>query len=208
MKNSGRSFDLWALVVRILILTCLIQVGLVGSCCGEDAFSFCEEREEKILITDELRPDGEKAVRAVFRVKADPDLVYQTLRDVERFPEFMPNSERVEILEQRDGFQIVKFSGSRGVFKADIVMERLLDNARRRIDWHLVEGPPRALSGYWQVERENEKKGALITYYNYLDAGRLIPDFLVRIFLRDDIRAMAATIRKRVEGGGICQSEE
>ena len=68
--------------------------------------------------------------------------------------------------------------------------------------------PPKVVSGYCQVESENKENGIVIIYSNYLDAGRLIPDFLVRSLLRDDVRVLVVNIRKRVEGDGTWQSNE
>ncbi len=196
-------------VIRIISLTCFFLIGAAGYCHGEGAVvSDYERTNEDLMITEALRPDGKKTLRAVFHVKADPDLVYRTLRDVEFFPEFMPNSDRVEILERGERFQIVKFSGSRGFFRADIVMKRMLSDEERRIEWCLVQGPPREVSGYWQVGGETRDGRVMVAYSNYMDAGRLIPDFVARSLLKDDIRAMVVSIRKRVEGEATRPADE
>lgn len=192
---------------RFFCVLCLVLGGLAGPCYGEGSLAHFEETYGEVVLGEELRPDGKKALRAVFHVKADPDLVYRTLRDVERFPEFMPDSKRVKILEKGERHQIVAFSGSRGPLRADIVMKRVVDDRERRIEWSLVKGPPRELSGYWQVAGETRDGGVFVAYSNYMNAGQLIPDFLARSLLRSDIRAMVVNIRKRVESGGTWQSD-
>lgn len=163
----------------------------------------------KPVITVEKREDGKKIVRSVFFLKADPDLVYRTLRDVEKFTEFMPGAAAVEVLERDTNYQVVKFSGSRGLLSGDIVMKREIDDINRRIDWILVDGPPREVCGYWYVEKDPENESVSIVHYsNYVDAGALIPDFLVRKYLSEDIKRMVPNIIRRVESGGTWVSDD
>jgi ribosome-associated toxin RatA of RatAB toxin-antitoxin module len=162
-----------------------------------------------LIIKNEKRKDGKKAISAVFILKADPELVYSTLRDVEKFSEFMPGSADVEILEKGTNYQEVRFSGSRGIFSADIVVRRIIDDSNKRIDWNIVTGQLREMCGYWYVERDNQRESLTIVHYNnFVDAGTLIPDFLVRKYLREDIKRMVPNIIKRVESGGTWLSND
>ena len=104
-----------------------------------------------LIIRNEKSEDGKKFVTTVFNLEADPELIYITLRDVEKFPEFVPGSAQVKILESGNNYQVVKHSGSRGLLSADIVMRRIIDN-NKRLEWKLVDGPPWEVSGYWHVE--------------------------------------------------------
>ena len=162
-----------------------------------------------LIITNEKSEDGKKFITTVFNIEADTELVYITLRNVEKFPEFMPGSAEVKILENGSNYQVVKFSGSRGFLSADIVMRRTIDDNNKRIEWKLVEGPLSEVCGYWRVERDNKKKSVAIVHYsNYVDAGALIPGFLVRKYLYEDIKKMVPNIKKRVESGGTWMSDE
>lgn len=163
----------------------------------------------KLVITNEKREDGKKIVSTAFVLKADPEQVYNVLRDVEKFTEFMPGAADVEILEKGKDFQVVKFSGSRGLLSGDITMKRKIDDDNRRIEWNLVDGPPREVCGYWHVERDREKESLTVVHYsNYVDAGALIPGILVRKYLHDDIKRMVPNIIKRVESGGTWLSDD
>ena len=170
--------------------------------------TYAADRSEAsgLIITNEKRADGKKAVTAVFSVNADPELVYHTLRDVERFPEFMPGSAAVKMLEKKAGYQVVKFSGSRGLLSADIVMKRIIDDKNRKIEWSIVDGPPKEVSGYWSVGSNDN--GSIVHYSNYVDAGLLIPGFLVRKYLIEDIQRMVPNIIRRIESGGTWLSGE
>ena len=162
-----------------------------------------------LVITDEKIEGGKKAVKAVFVLKAEPEQVYYILRDVERFTEFMPGSAEVEILEKDTDYQVVKFSGKRGLLSGDVIMKRNIDDNRRRIEWNLVDGPPREVSGYWYVEKSpNSESETVVHYLNYIDAGTLIPGFLVRKYIHSDIKKMVPNIIKRVESVGAWMSDD
>ena len=191
-----KCFIIFFYTLIIILLTSVIT-------CAVD-----KKSDINLVIKNEKREDGKKAVTAVFVLKADPELVYATLRDVEKFPEFMPGSADVEILEKGDSYQIVKFSGSRGLFSADIVMKRIIDDKNKRIEWCLVDGPPREVSGYWYVEKDKKNGSVLVHYSNHVNAGMLIPGFMVRKILFEDIQKMVPNILKRVKSGGTWMSEE
>jgi hypothetical protein len=114
MKNS-------ILIVLFMFLLPVSQAGM----------SSAQEKGEGLDIKHEEREDGKKCVKATFILDGDPELIYNTLLQVEKFPEFMPGSAKVEILECGDNYQVVKFSGQRGMFSADIVMKRVIARKKK-----------------------------------------------------------------------------
>ncbi|MBN1904773.1 MAG: SRPBCC family protein [Deltaproteobacteria bacterium] len=162
-----------------------------------------------LKISTEKGKDGKRHIRASFNLKADPDEVYNTLLDVELFPEFMPGSADVKMVEKSSDYQIVRFSGNRGLLSGDVVMKRIRDLQKRQIEWFLIDGLPKEVRGYWLVETDkNDKSLTVVHYSNYVDAGTLVPGFLVRKFLYEDIEKMVPNIIKRVESGGKWVSDE
>jgi len=162
---------------------------------------------EGVRITEEKMPEGRVAIQAVFRIDAPPDQVYKTLRDVSRFPEFMPGTREVRILESGEGYQVASFLGDGGLLESNVVMKRILADTERRISWTLVEGRAREMKGFWLVREAEEKGGTLVTYRNYVDAGALIPGAIVREYLKKGVPPMVAALRKRVLSGGTWRSE-
>lgn len=172
-------------------------------------FFLCSADDSNLVITTEKDDNGKKFIMAEFTLKADPELVYHLFRDVKKFSEFMPGSADVDILEKGTGYQVVKFSGSRGLLSGDIVMRRNIDDSSKKIGWSLVKGAPREVCGFWQVEKDKKRESFSIVHYtNYVDAGALIPGILVRKYLREDVKKMVPNIIKRVESDGTWVSEE
>ncbi len=186
-------------VAVFIILSCLSVTCTAG-----------DRSDKNLVITYEKNEDGKKYIKAVFKLDADPEKVYRTLRDVEMFPEFMPGSAAVEIIEKKEKHQVVKFSGSRGLLSADITMKRFIDDENKKIGWTILDGPPKEVNGYWLV-KENSKKGepkSVVYYTNYVDAGVLVPGFLVRKYMREDVERMVPNIIKRVKSDGTWLSED
>jgi ribosome-associated toxin RatA of RatAB toxin-antitoxin module len=165
-------------------------------------------RAQQVQLSSERMADGKTAIKAVFRIIAAPEAVYETLRDAARFPEFMPDTREVRIVETGPGYQIAYFWGGAGLFESKLTLKREYDDRRQRISWSLVSGRPRAVTGFWQIEKEPARQGAVVTYVNHIDAGIWIPDAVARAFIRKDIDHMAANLRKRVLSGNVWKSEE
>jgi len=162
-----------------------------------------------VIISNEKTVNGKTAVKATFRMEAKPEIVYVTLRDTSSFPEFMPNAKKVQVLESGAGYQIIRFLGSSSFWKSDVIIKQIFDDTDRHISWTLIKGnKARAVDGFWRVETERNSQGSFVTYLNYVDAGALIPDFIVRHFLRNDISQMVANLRKRVNSYGVWKSKE
>ena len=191
---------------RIILIFHIIITLISGSFA---TYATDKSSDTNLVITSEKRDDGKKFITAVFNLNADSDLVYNTLREVKKFPEFMPGSADVELIENDKNIQIVKFSGSRGFLSGDILMKRIFNEKNKIIEWSLVEGPLREVCGSWRVEKDNKKETITVVYYStYVDAGLLIPGFLVRKYLNEDIQRMVPNIKKRVESGGLWMSDE
>lgn len=152
--------------------------------------------------------NGKTAVRATFHVCGDCVSVYGTLRDAEKFPEFMPNTRAVTVLETGKEYRIVNFRGGTGIFKTDITLKRFCDDRQQRISWSLVAGQPKSCDGFWQVQPASEGAGTMVVYENTIDLHLLIPDVLVRSFLKKSLRETAECLRRRVQSNGVWTSQE
>ena len=164
--------------------------------------------DETVHFSRVAQDDTHTALRASFLVRGDADAVYEILRDAEKFPEFMPNTDEVQVLEQAGDHQIVSFKGSSGLFKSEVVLRRVADNCSRRISWSLVRGSLKSSEGFWAVEHDTMCGASRVTYSNTVDAKLPVPGSLVRSFLQKSIDDTAVNLRKRVASNGTWQSKE
>jgi len=185
-----------------------IIMGLVaGTCCQAAQDSAHFDCDSTVHFSRHAGPDSGTELRATFLVQGDPDEVYRTLRDAERFPEFMPGTSEVRVLEKHPDCQIVSFKGARGIFEAEVVLRRVSDDTRRRISWSLVRGSLKSSDGFWLVEPYSRCGAALVSYANTVEARPLVPARLIHSFLRGSIEDTAECLRRRVASGGVWQSD-
>jgi ribosome-associated toxin RatA of RatAB toxin-antitoxin module len=158
-----------------------------------------------VKISEEKTAGGKTALKAIFFIHGEPDLVYEILKDASRFPEFMPDTLEAKIIESGADFHVAGFTGSNGLIQSRLVMRRIFADHERRISWTQVEGSAREVQGSWVVKAENG--GSTVTYWSFVDAGALVPDGLVRAYQKDSIPPMVANLRLRVHSGGNWKSE-
>jgi ribosome-associated toxin RatA of RatAB toxin-antitoxin module len=163
--------------------------------------------DDGVYFSRSVELDARTALRAAFHVHGDVDDVYRTLRDAERFPEFMPGTHEVIVLEDSAEFQIVSFKGGRGLFATEVVLRRTSDDQQRRISWSLVRGSLKSSDGFWSVEPDTHCGTALVTYFNIVDAKLPLPARVIHSFLRRNIEETAECLRQRVASNGMWQSD-
>ncbi len=81
-------------------------------------------------------------------VARPPELVYQIVEDVERYPEFVPGCSEAKILERHAGEVIARLVVKRGPLRTDFTTRNRFEPGRS-IHMDLVEGPFRTLEGKW-----------------------------------------------------------
>lgn len=95
-------------------------------------------------------------VESVVQINADVDKVFNLARDVESFPEFMPDVKSVVILEKNeDGTRTVtEFTGIIKEFKTTMkwVEEDTWDLEAKTCKFDLVRGDFKSYSGTWTFE--------------------------------------------------------
>src|SRR5947207_6236705 len=87
-------------------------------------------------------------------INAGVETVYRTAKDVERFPEFMPDVKSLRVLERSEEGRhtVVEWVGLIPEFKLTVkwVEEDHWDDAAHTCDFQLVSGDFKSYSGRWQ----------------------------------------------------------
>jgi len=151
-------------------------------------------------------------VEAEIIIAAEPDAVYAVARDVERFPEFMPDVERVTVVERSGDRVVSEWVGVVREFNRKIawVEEDRWDDSARRCDFAMVRGDWDKYQGSWTFEPAPETAGkpaqegtrvrlALEFELNVPLIGPLIKGLLVRL-VRKNCEQMLEGLRRRVGG--------
>jgi ribosome-associated toxin RatA of RatAB toxin-antitoxin module len=81
-------------------------------------------------------------------VARSPELLYQIVEDVERYPEFVPGCTEAKILERSAGEVVARLVVKRGPLRTDFTTRNRLEPGRS-IHMDLIDGPFRVLEGHW-----------------------------------------------------------
>lgn len=203
-----------------------LQIGAASGCASnlDDDFAWAGARNGKVLESEPARlaendaahepliiaqASGRLLSMPVIEVKrtiaAPMDKVIEIARDVERYPEFMPDVKSVKVLEQSDDGkrQKVEWVGVIKQFSREIrwIQEDTWDEANNRVDFVQVEGDYDKMQGYWQFTPNGDKT----EFVNYLDYEYNVPllgplltkviDFLVR----QNLNSIMDSIEKRAQ---------
>lgn len=134
------------------------------------------------------------------------DAVYECAKDIERFPEFMPDVKDVKIIERGENGRIVS---EWSAYIPDFMMtvkwteEDLWDDAAKCCDFTLVKGDYASYSGKWTFAEDNGgiRFDSIVDYeYDVPLIGALIKG-LVQRKVQENVDQILKSVKEKIEGG-------
>ncbi|HTX56126.1 MAG TPA: SRPBCC family protein [Candidatus Acidoferrales bacterium] len=102
-------------------------------------------------------------VESRIAIAAPARAVYELAKDQERFPEFMPDVETVEVLERHAGRVISRWKTLVEEAPIEWTEEDRFDDGALRIDYALLEGDLDTFEGSWTFEERDGLTHVLLT---------------------------------------------
>ena len=140
-------------------------------------------------------------------INGPPDKVFALARDIESFPEFMPDLKKVTILEKNpDGNRVVsEFVGFIKDFRITIkwVEEDEWDEQAKTCKFKLVKGDFKSYSGMWTFEPADggTKYTSVIDFeYEIPLIGPIIKSLVAKL-MKQNVDNMLNAIKDKVESG-------
>ena len=140
-------------------------------------------------------------------INGPPDKVFALARDIESFPEFMPDLKKVTILEKNpDGNRVVsEFVGFIKDFRITIkwVEEDEWDEQAKTCKFKLVKGDFKSYSGVWKFEPADggTKYTSVIDFeYEIPLIGPIIKSLVAKL-MKQNVDNMLNAIKDKVESG-------
>lgn len=136
-------------------------------------------------------------------IKGDIDKVFECARDIEKFPEYMPDVKDVTVLE-RDGDRVVsEWTAYIPDFKMTVkwVEEDIWNKENHTCEFKLVKGDYAAYSGKWTFSEVDggTKFDSVVEYeYDVPLIGSLIKG-LVQRKVQENVDQILVGVKKRVE---------
>jgi ribosome-associated toxin RatA of RatAB toxin-antitoxin module len=140
-------------------------------------------------------------VEASTVIRAPLDRVYALAKDVERFPEFMPDLESVRVLERTSAGTVTQWVGVVQGRKIRWVEEDEWDDGRHVCTFRQRSGDFNRYQGTWRFEPAPEGTRTSLDVEFELDiplAGALLSN-LVRALMRKNCESMLAALKGRLE---------
>jgi ribosome-associated toxin RatA of RatAB toxin-antitoxin module len=136
-------------------------------------------------------------------IKGDIDKVFECARDIERFPEYMPDVKEVTVLE-RDGDRVVsEWTAYIPDFKMTVkwVEEDIWNKDAYTCEFKLIKGDYAAYSGKWTFSKveDGTKFDSVVEYeYEVPLIGSLIKG-LVQRKVQENVDQILIGVKRRVE---------
>jgi coenzyme Q-binding protein COQ10 len=107
-------------------------------------------------------------VETTIEIKAPAKKIYELAKDMERYPEFMPDVETVKILESKGNQTVTRWKTLVEEAPIEWTEIDIFDDARTRIDYRLIEGDLDKFQGAWTFEeRDGVTKVVLGVDYDF-----------------------------------------
>ena len=141
-----------------------------------------------------------RSVWAKVWVAAPPAAVFAVLTDYERFAEFMPLVDRVEVLERGPRHAVLRFHMTYLRWFDIQQTDRRVLYPPRRIAYDGVAGVLKAVKGDWKLAPE--RGGTRVTYTADVDPGVPVPGALTGALVKRGLPGLLDGVRRRTESGG------
>ncbi len=141
-------------------------------------------------------------VEATTIIRAPLDDVYRVAKDVEKFPQFMPDVQSIRVRERRNGTVVVEWVGMIQGRKIRWVEEERWDDTAHRSEFRLVEGDFTKFEGIWSFDAVPGGTRSALTLEYEMDlplAGTLLSN-LLRVLVRKNLESMLAALKGQLEG--------
>lgn len=134
-------------------------------------------------------------------IKANKAKVYSVAREMEKFPEFMPDIKKVKILERAGNKTVTEWESLLEDTPINWKEQDEFDDAKPAIKFSLIEGDLDKLDGEWKFEDDGEAtKVTLFLDYDFgMPAFERIVGPVLKLKLSENFERMMEGIRLKVE---------
>jgi hypothetical protein len=187
---------------RRIFTVLFVSMALSIFCLGNFIPAFGAEPPQTLDMKEVKNEDGIKGLTVNFFVKGNPEDVWKWISGIEHLGELFPAVKKVAKVKEIDANTILwnytlKTSLGTKVFS----VKRAIDEKNFSIKWKRTEGDMNYYGGSWKLIASDKYPGWVdCTYSNFIDAGSLIPYFLVISHSKENAQDMVPTLRKMVAG--------
>jgi len=154
----------------------------------------------QVVVREEIDKRGFKRITAAVLIQAPVEPIWNAVVDCDRAPEFVPGLKGCKVLERHANTEIIEHHVKISWLIPEV---RYVFLARydhlKRIDFHRVRGDLRSVVGSWVLQAVNPQR-TFVVYSVHIDPGFFVPQWLVRLVLKQDLPELMLALRSRVDG--------
>jgi len=142
-------------------------------------------------------------VETTIEIKAPAKKIYELAKDMERYPDFMPDVETVKILERKGNETVTRWKTLVEEAPIEWTEIDIFDDEKTRIDYRLIEGDLDKFEGAWTFTENNGlTKVVLGVDYDFgvPTLAELIGPILQKK-VEENSQMMLRALKERCEGG-------
>ncbi|NPV88570.1 polyketide cyclase/dehydrase superfamily [Coprothermobacteraceae bacterium] len=135
-------------------------------------------------------------------VQSAPEKVYAIVKDMERYPAFVPSLKEVLVLERGDNYTITRWVSKVQNFTLQWTEKDTFDDDSMRVHYELIEGAMRKFEGDWFIEPSPDGNTVVRLTVDFELAMPALRDFLgpmAKKIMRDSLRALLIGVKAESE---------
>ena len=130
------------------------------------------------------------------QVAVSPEDFFSVIADYERYPDFLPDMESVEVLSRAEERVEARFTAT--FLKRVSYTLEIVERAPNAMDWSLIEGPFKVSDGSWRLERLADG-GTLARYSIEVQLHSFVPKSLSTPVVAKTVPALLEAFKARAE---------
>lgn len=134
-------------------------------------------------------------------INAPKTQLYDILKDMEKYPEFMKDLKSVKVLERHENTTLTAWETSLAGRTIKWVEKDIFDDEKKHISYHQVSGDLKKFAGEWILtEDEDGTKVTLTVDFEFgipMVAGLLNP--IAKIMIKENSESMLSALKSKTE---------
>lgn len=209
--------------VKVIPLVCAASVFLLSTAsfgAGAFATSGLTAREltkiEKggVVLKAKDHPAGDGTsgarIKAYCVINRPPDAVWAIMLNYQKFAEFMPRLEKIEVLKKTQGTMKVTETVHVPLGVIVYTIDLIFTPAQRTVSWTLDKSRQHDIadtSGTWEFLPYSQGR-TMLRYTTTVDSGMFVPRFLEDAMIKKDLSNALLSLKRRAESDGTWKKKK
>lgn len=198
----------------VLLLPAAALGAVESATTGLTASELIRMEKGGVVVKTDTYPtrDGARGTRIIAYcvINRLPDVAWAVMLNYQKFDEFMPRLEKVEVLEKTHSTMKVTETVRVPLGVISYTIDLVFKPDQKTVNWTLDKSRKHDIAetfGGWEFLPYNQGK-TILRYTTTLDSGFFIPRFLEDFMLRNDLSDALLSLKRRTESDGMWKKKD